>query len=226
MPSLNDNQTNSTTLPAEREGAVVSGPVPVEVPNANGGLTKSQPAVIPVGHEPERQCHDVHGDVHGGGQGLASRGGPVVAAVSIRPQASPATRRPTVNQSRAKAIRIFTQETMRGLRRSEIAVWLAIHNCEVDGAARISQDRLVELSGTSKRHVGEAVRSLAERGLLEVVFRGRYRPNCSVGHGMASKYRVFASPQSRLLAHGKVGTDRETKRQSGSRSDTQPTGSA
>jgi hypothetical protein len=94
---------------------------------------------------------------------------------------------------------IFTTETLKSLRRAEIAVWLAIHNCQVRGSARIGYARIMEISGLSKRHVGEAIRDLESRGLLEVLFKGKYRPNGGAEHGLASIYRVYPRPEPRLL---------------------------
>jgi hypothetical protein len=98
-------------------------------------------------------------------------------------------------------LRVFREETMRTLRRrAEVCVWLAIHGCQHDGAARISQQRIAEVAGIKgRRHVGKAIESLCRKGLLEVLFQGRYRPNGGDEHGLASVYRAYPRPEPRLL---------------------------
>ena len=98
-------------------------------------------------------------------------------------------------------LRVFREETMRTLhRRAEVCVWLAIHGCQHEGAARISQQRIAEVAGIKgRRHVGEAIESLCRKGLLEVLFQGRYRPNGGDEHGLASVYRAYPRPEPRLL---------------------------
>ena len=95
---------------------------------------------------------------------------------------------------------VFITETLRSLRRAESHVWLAIHNCQGEKGARISQARIMELAGIkSRKNVSTAVRSLQARGLLEVVFRGKYRPNGNGNHGLASIYRVYPRPEQRII---------------------------
>lgn len=95
---------------------------------------------------------------------------------------------------------------MRHLRRrAEITVWLAIHGCQHDGAAQISQKRIAKLAGIGgKRHVVNAIRGLRNKGLLEVLAQGRYRPNGAEEHGLSSVYRVYPRAEPRLL---KLATD-------------------
>lgn len=176
-------------------------------------------SIIPVGQEPDRQVE------HGGDgrrelpESEGTGGGPSPNAASDRKVVAK-KRGPSGSggknpgrfyrgRSRQDEVRIFTQETMHMLRRAEITVWLAIHNCQVDGAARISRTRIAQLAGTSERHVSLAVKSLAQRGLLEVLFKGRYQPNGSSGHGLAAIYRVYPRPEPRLLE--KKGGDAQLK---------------
>ncbi len=96
-------------------------------------------------------------------------------------------------------IRAFRRETMRYLRRAEICVWQAIHECQGIDGAQVSQETLMEFTGIkSRRHVGEAIEVLADLGLLEVLVQGRYRPNGRGDHGLASIYRVYPRPEPRL----------------------------
>ena len=79
---------------------------------------------------------------------------------------------------------------------------MAIHGCKGRDIARIGYAKIKEIAGiSSQRHVSEAIRSLVDRGLLEVVHRGRYRPNGD--GGMASEYRAFPTPEPRLLEAAK-----------------------
>lgn len=94
---------------------------------------------------------------------------------------------------RIKKLRDFTTFTLHDLPRAQIAVWLAIFNCEHDGQAQIGQDRIVELSGTSKKHVGKAIKSLVARGLLEVIAQGRFRPGKN--KGLTSLYVLHGQPK-------------------------------
>lgn len=94
---------------------------------------------------------------------------------------------------------IFRRETMRHLRRAEICVWQSIHGCQGKDGALISQQRIAELSGIEgKRHVREAIKDLCDKGLLEVLVKGRYRPNGTSDYGLASRYRAYPRPEPRL----------------------------
>jgi DNA-binding transcriptional ArsR family regulator len=170
------------------------------------------PEIIPVGQEPRRQL-PAHGGDHR--EAAARKIIPGDAVMSNqRKKGRRNLRDPSkffAVKDRLNALSIFTLETMGTLRRSEIRVWLAIFNCEFEGLARIGYSRLCEITRLSRRHVGTAVKSLEEKGLLEVVFRGRYRPNrsragdgCKASdraggvkgkdNGLASCYRTHARP--------------------------------
>ena len=149
--------------------------------------------VIPVGQEPSRESLP-----------------DVTAATRTRALGSRATgkgREPIRDpdgfyryRNRLEEIRVFVMETQRNLKRSQIAVWLAIHNCQKRGAALIGQERISELSGTSKKHVGLAIKALVAKGLLQVLFKGKFVRNGMEGSGLASRYRVYPKPEPRLLA--------------------------
>jgi hypothetical protein len=97
-------------------------------------------------------------------------------------------------------IRAFRRETMRHLRRAEICVWQAIHECQGIDGAQVSQATIMKFTGIrSRRHVGEAIEDLADKGLLEVIVQGRYRPDGKGDHGLASIYRVYPRPEPRLV---------------------------
>ena len=99
-----------------------------------------------------------------------------------------------------KEKRVFVMETLRSLRRAESHVWFAIHNCQDVNGARISQTRIMEITGIkSRKNVSVAVRSLQARGLLEVRVRGKYRPNGNGNHGLASIYCVYPRPEQRII---------------------------
>lgn len=96
-------------------------------------------------------------------------------------------------------VQAFRRETMRHLRRAEICVWLAIHGCQGKDGACISQQRIAELAGiTGRRHIGDAIEDLCSMGLLEVLETGRYRPNGNEEYGLASIYRAYPQPETRL----------------------------
>ncbi len=164
--------------------------------------------IIPVGEEP-RLCEDTHNTPTSGTGAAFGDSGTVSEGLpgSQRPRKdSNGQRRPIRKPEAFYACRnqlieqgIFRSETMRHLRRAEICVWQAIHGCQGKEGARISQQRIAELAGiTSKRHIGEAIKALCDKGLLEVLSKGRYRPNGADGFGLASRYRAYPRPESRL----------------------------
>ena len=170
--------------------------------------------VIPVGQEPKR-LYDLEAD-----RGAQRMGGREVASNRAARGAATDTDRSRrdkdINNITLSTIRnprgfyqyknalqekqVFITETLRSLRRAESHVWLAIHNCQGDKGARISQARIMELAGIkSRKNVSTAVQSLHARGLLEVLVRGKYRPNGSGNHGLASIYRVYPRPEQRII---------------------------
>lgn len=163
--------------------------------------------VIPVGAEPKRdRAGEEAGRPCGGRGGAGGR----VHGLRATGDKNPNSNRQQIREperffqykNALQDLHVFREETLRQLRRAEIAVWLAIHGCQGKEAARISYDRLVELTGTSRKHVGTAIKDLKGRGLLEIVSKGRFRPNQYGENGLASKYRVYPKPEPRLLAEG------------------------
>lgn len=173
---------------------------------ASGGLVPRAAAenrgghqVIPVGQEPRRQEHE-----EAGANTLEVRVGRSVENANdknsnMRVSDVRNPERFHAYRNALQELTVFRQESMRHLRRSEIVVWLAIHGCQGRKAARISYGRLVELTGTSRVHVGKAIKSLQNRGLLEVLVKGRFRPNQNGEHGLASLYRVYPRAEPRLV---------------------------
>jgi hypothetical protein len=86
---------------------------------------------------------------------------------------------------RFRTLNAFVDAALRDLTRAELAVWLVIfRDVRADvGTAAVSQRNIAERTGLTVRAVQTAVGSLAGRGLLAVVRRGR------LGSG-ASVYRV------------------------------------
>lgn len=164
-----------------------------------GDPNQTPPGIIPVGQEPRRR--PTTGEHNSGG----SFGLVVAAAESIlREKPARNTTFRAIHspeklfrlRDRLLTLRIFTLETMASLRRAEIAVWLAIFNCEFRGQAQIGYTRIEEVTGLSRKHVGKAIKSLVEKGLLEVISRGQYRPrgktndNGTGENGLSSIYRL------------------------------------
>ena len=163
--------------------------------------------VIPVGREPPRQSqHD--------GENIKPPTGTSSDRTRLGKNATDLDRKgrnPIRNpdafftfKNRLDETRVFREETMRKLTRSEICVWLAIHGCQHDGAAQISNARIAELAGIGgRRHVVEAIKSLHGMGLLRVLVKGRYTPNGSNGYGLSSVYQVFPRAEPSVLEAAK-----------------------
>jgi hypothetical protein len=182
-------------------GTVVVGGV--QLPPSAASLPAAAPAVIPVGQEPARQpLADSAPPRAPAGQQQATRQSGQAAPGKDRKNRPP-LRNPEgfyKYKNRLDEFRVFRDETMRLLRRAELAVWLAIHGCQFNGSAQISQQKIAEIAGVKKRqHVGKAIKSLCQKGLLEVLVKGRYKPNGAEGHGLSSVYRVYPRPEPRLL---------------------------
>ncbi len=160
---------------------------------------RNAPDIIPVGEEPKRRLLP-----EDPGRPRLSNGGGASDRTSDR--VDKPGRRPIRNPERFRAyknalheVRVFRRETMRHLRRAEICAWMAIHDCQGADGACISQRKISELSGIKgNRHVVNVIKSLRQKGLLEVLVQGRYRPNGS-DNGLASVYRVYPRPEPRLV---------------------------
>jgi hypothetical protein len=70
------------------------------------------------------------------------------------------------------AINSFVDVTLRSLTRTEALVWVVLWRDTRHGLARTSYAGLARTSGCRRATVGIALRSLREKGLLEVVRRG------------------------------------------------------
>ena len=201
--------TNQTSTPAAKEELVKVRTDTDGDSCKSGGAITEPVGVIPVGQEPPRRptsdgagampqkVSRGRGGYRGGGQ--ATGKAPDLDRINQPPIRDPDAF--YAYKNRLDEVRIFREETMRHLRRrAEICVWLAIHGCQHDGAAQISQKRIAELAGIKgKRHVVDAVRGLRDRGLLEVLSQGRYRPNGADEYGLSSVYRVYPRSEPRLL---------------------------
>lgn len=181
-------------------------------PDEYGGEQPSRTCeIIPVGQEPPSQPSAADQSASEPGEMNASG---LVAAVSVGAALGGRS------GSRAKKVRnpeglkqyksaleekqVFVQVTMRNLKRAEIAVWFAIHGCKGRDTARISVARIKEIAGIKgQRHVTGAIQSLVQRGLLEVVSRGGFRPNGYGGAGVTNVYRIYptAEPCEREARH-------------------------
>ena len=69
-------------------------------------------------------------------------------------------------------INAFVDVTLRSLTRTEACVWLILWRDSRHGLARASYASLARTSGCRRATVGIALRSLREKGLVEVVRRG------------------------------------------------------
>ena len=181
-----------------------------ERPGTTGPKTQSvteamdaKAEIIPVGMEPER----LDGPLKAGNS-RQSQPQPDAADGAHGLAISNKSRCPPIHnpdgfykyKNALEETRVFRELTMRTLRRAEINVWLAIHGCQHRGRAQIGQKRIAELAGIKgKRHVVDAIRGLRKKGLLEVIVKGRYRPNGVEEHGLASIYRVYPRPEPRLV---------------------------
>jgi len=195
--------TTQTGTPLANEEQVEVRPETTGDSYANGSLA-GPVGVIPVGQEPPRQLICETDDTPTKQAQRGRRQGQAAGRSSDKDNNIQAPIRDPdafyTYKNRLDEGRVFREETMRKLSRAELCVWLAIHGCQHDSAAQISQQRIAELAGISgKRHVGKAIESLCNMGLLEVLSQGRYRPNGSEGFGLSSVYRVYPRPEPRLL---------------------------
>ena len=172
-----------------------------ETPKQDAGLraqseqSASPAEIIPVGQEPRRIASTADSAIPTTGRGDSGqrRNDNKSNGRGIR---NPDGLRQYANALRE--VRIFRQETMRHLRRAEICAWEAIHNCQGKDGARISQKTIATLAGIKMpKHVGKAITALERKGLLEVIFKGRFRANAV---GLASIYRVYPLPEPRLAS--------------------------
>jgi DNA-binding transcriptional ArsR family regulator len=86
---------------------------------------------------------------------------------------------------RFSSINAFVDDTMRDLSRAEALIWITLWRDTRDGVATTSYSRLEKRAGVNRSTVTRSLRSLRERGLVEVVRQGSQRRG-------ASTYRVVA----------------------------------
>ncbi|MBX3435305.1 MAG: winged helix-turn-helix transcriptional regulator [Pirellulales bacterium] len=113
---------------------------------------------------------------------------PALAAAPQRSaSAGKANRRLTAG--RFDVLNTFVDETLGGLCRGDVAVWLILYRDTRDGTARTSQADIGRRAGLSVRGAAKALRRLEQRGLLKTIFRG------GLNRG-ASRYRVLPRPDT------------------------------
>lgn len=86
--------------------------------------------------------------------------------------------------ARFKDLSEFVRLRAAALTKAELAVWIAVFNFAQGGTATVTQAKLAKIAGTTERTIKRAVASLVQRGLLEIVERGR--------PGRCSVYRYLA----------------------------------
>lgn len=94
-----------------------------------------------------------------------------------------------VSQDRFRVFNTFVDNTIGSLNRAEVAVWMVLYRDTRDGTARTAQSDIAKRSGCNRRSVCRALKSLEQKGLVEIMYRG------GVNRGL-SRYRV--APSSRL----------------------------
>ena len=85
----------------------------------------------------------------------------------------------------------FVDLTAWELKRSELLVWMTIFRDSKDGIASSSQRNIAKRTGLARKTVERAVASLAECGLLLVVYPGGYRRG-------TAKYRTRPVTKAKL----------------------------
>ncbi len=101
----------------------------------------------------------------------------------------PIKKKTTAN--RFAILNAFMDFTIAGLRRSEMLVWLTLYRDTRDGTARTSQQDIARRTGLSRKTVERAIKSLTDRELLRVVYRG------GLNRG-SSRYQVLPMSRERF----------------------------
>ena len=185
--------TNSEVVKIERQDCVAS----TECPEPEESYR-----VIPVGQEYSRQKYSAPEP----SLNAQKRVHPPPAATHKQRRSKPTSTRVVRDKQanydgRLKDLNILISETMRALRPAELRVWLAIFNCAFNGRAQIGYSRIQRLTGLSRKSVGEAIKDLESKGLIEVVFRGRFRRSSKTDEagggncGEPSIYRIYPRRQ-------------------------------
>jgi hypothetical protein len=91
------------------------------------------------------------------------------------PRATPSAQKSTARRkTRDRFIRLneFVDFSMTDLKRNQIAVWLALYRDERDGTTLTSQKGIAARAGCCTRTVRNAIKTLVNAGLVEVVYQG------------------------------------------------------
>jgi len=81
---------------------------------------------------------------------------------------------------RFRTFNAFVDGTLAGIARTDALVWFVIFRHAKDGISKVSQSRIAQQAGVSKRTVVSAIQRLAHLGLLDVIYKGRFRKGVSV----------------------------------------------
>lgn len=87
--------------------------------------------------------------------------------------------------NRFRMLNDFVDQTLQKVSKSAAIVWFILYRDERNGRAQASQQHVATRAGYSVRTVYDALRELEERGLVEVLRKGRLNAGVSV-------YRVRA----------------------------------
>jgi len=85
---------------------------------------------------------------------------------------------------RFRILNAFVDCSMADLTRAELATWMILYRDTRDGIARAAQSDIATRAGLSERAIRNAIGSLEQAGLLQVVYRG------GLNRGV-SRYKVF-----------------------------------
>jgi DNA-binding MarR family transcriptional regulator len=92
---------------------------------------------------------------------------------------------------RFKVLNAFMDYTAAELRRSELLIWMTLYRDTRDGTASSSQQDIARRTGLSRKTVERGVKSLTDRELLRVVYRG------GLNRG-SSRYQVLPMSRERF----------------------------
>lgn len=113
--------------------------------------------------------------------------------VTATKQARRAAKPKRKHRDRFGMVNTFTDCTLAGLSRAEIAVWLVLWRDSRKGVAQTGQTDIARRAGICRRTVYNTIGRLAGKGLVTVVHRGGLRRG-------ASCYRVH--PVKSVRTHG------------------------
>lgn len=81
---------------------------------------------------------------------------------------------------RFRTFNAFVDGSLAELPRTDALVWFVIFRHAKDGISKVSQSRIAQQAGVSKRTVVSAIQRLESCGLVAVVYRGRFRKGVSI----------------------------------------------